>query len=128
MAQRIIFRGKKLPFLWSNRDILLAARGTPCLWYMVKVIYPQYSKHWLSIVAHTITIKSWFKPWIIFFTFQVFWVKKHSGLKSRFLFCLICILVWLDVQTNLPETNPFFVYPNGFDEHLFSNVYITWDV
>ena len=29
---------------------------------------------------------------------------------------------------NLPETSPFFVCPNRFDEHPFSNVYITWDV
>ena len=34
------------------------------------------------------------------------------------------ISVLLDVQANLPETNPFFVCPNGFGEHLFSNVYI----
>ena len=30
----------------------------------------------------------------------------------------------LDVQANLPETS----CPNGFVEHLFSNVYSTWDV
>ena len=36
LPQRIIFGGKKkIAFLWSNRDILLAAGGTPCLWYMV---------------------------------------------------------------------------------------------
>ena len=33
------------------------------------------------------------------------------------------ISVLLDVQANLPETSPFFVYPNGFGGHLFSNVY-----
>ena len=36
--------------------------------------------------------------------------------------------VLLDVQANLPETSPFFVWHNGFGEHLFSNVYSTWDV
>ena len=38
------------------------------------------------------------------------------------------ISVLLDVEANLPETSPFFVCPNGFGEHLFSNVYNTWDV
>jgi hypothetical protein len=36
--------------------------------------------------------------------------------------------VLLDVQANLPETSPFFVWHNGFGEHFFSNVYSTWDV
>ena len=36
--------------------------------------------------------------------------------------------VLLDVQANLLETILFFVCPNGFGEHLFSNVYSTWDV
>ena len=31
------------------------------------------------------------------------------------------------VQANLPETSPFFVCTNGFDKHLYSNVYSTWD-
>ena len=30
------------------------------------------------------------------------------------------------VQANLLESCPFFVCPNGFDEHLFSNVYSAW--
>ena len=34
----------------------------------------------------------------------------------------------LDVQANLSETSPFFVYPNGFGEYLYSNVNNTWDV
>ena len=34
----------------------------------------------------------------------------------------------LDVKANRPDTSPFFVCPNGFGEHLFSNVYSTWDV
>ena len=38
------------------------------------------------------------------------------------------ISVLLEVQANLPESSPFFVSPNGFGEHLFSNVYSTWDV
>ena len=33
------------------------------------------------------------------------------------------ISVLLDVQANLPETSPFFICPNGFAEHLLSNVY-----
>jgi len=41
---------------------------------------------------------------------------------------LFDISVLLDVQANLPETSPFFVCPNGFCRHLFSNVYSTWDV
>ena len=66
-----------------------------------KVIYLKYSKHWLSTVAHKIDcvcskkIKSVFKSFVIIFTFQVFGWKnilnqlENSGLKSRFLFCLI---------------------------------------
>ena len=38
------------------------------------------------------------------------------------------ISVLLVVQANLPETSLFFVCPKGFGEHLFSNVYSTWDV
>ena len=34
------------------------------------------------------------------------------------------ISVLLDVQTNLPETSPFFVCPNGSSEHLFFQVFI----
>ena len=41
---------------------------------------------------------------------------------------LFNISVLLDVQANLPETSPFFVSQNSFGEHLFSNVYSTWDV
>ena len=38
--------------------------------------------------------------------------------------------VLLDVQANLPETSPFLSaqMANGFGEHLFPNVYSTWDV
>ena len=36
---------------------------------------------------------------------------------------MINISVLLDVQANLSETSPFFVCPNGFGEHLLSNVY-----
>ena len=75
-------------------------------------VYPKYSKHWLSVssVAHTIDcvcskiLNHGIKSWVIIFTFQVFWVKKHSklienwGLKSRFLFCLIFQFYWLICQ------------------------------
>ena len=33
---------------------------------------------------------------------------------------MFSISALLDVQANLPETSPFFVYHNGFGEHLFS--------
>ena len=39
---------------------------------------------------------------------------------------LFNISVLLDVQANLPETSLFFFCPNGFGEHLFSNVYSTY--
>ena len=59
--------------------------------------------------------ESWYKScfFLFFSLLKFFWVKKHfklienSGLKSRFLFCLICISVLLDVHANLPETSPF---------------------
>ena len=60
--------------------------------------------------------KSWFKSRVIIFTFQVFWMKKHSKLTWKFrikiLFYLIYRLIW-------PETSTFFVCPNDFGEHLF---------
>ena len=37
------------------------------------------------------------------------------------------ISVLPDVQANLPETSPFFACPNVFGDHLFSNVFSTWD-
>ena len=99
----------------------------------LKVIYPKYSKHWLSTVAHTVdcVIESWFKSWVIIFTFQVFWVKKHFKLTWKFkIKILIPILfnisVLLDEEANLPETSPFFACPNGFGEHLFWNIYSTF--
>jgi hypothetical protein len=63
----------------------------------------------------------------IFFNFRALgWLKFYGvGLCVSILFH---ISVLLDVQANLPETSPFFVYPNGFGEHLFSNVYSTWYV
>ena len=39
---------------------------------------------------------------------------------------LFNVSVLLDVQANLPETSPFFVCPNSFGKHLFSNVYSTY--
>jgi hypothetical protein len=33
---------------------------------------------------------------------------------------LFIISVLLDVQANLPETSPYFVFPNGFGEHVFT--------
>ena len=41
---------------------------------------------------------------------------------------LFNISILLDVQAYLQETSPFFVCPNGFGGHFFTNVYITWDV
>ena len=53
-----------------------------CLLDTIKVIYPKYSKHWLSTVP--LCSKSWFKSWVIIFTFKNFWVKKLSKLTSKF--------------------------------------------
>ena len=66
------------------------------------------------------------------FTFQCFLCEKTTfnleiqdqNLDSY----LFNTSVLPDVQANLPEKSPFFVCPNGFGEHLFSNVYSTWDV
>ena len=41
----------------------------------------------------------------------------------RYIFA-VCISVLLDVHANLPKTSPYFVFPNGFGEGLFSNVRI----
>ena len=84
---------------------------------------PRYSQHWLCVQQN---IKAWFKSWVIFFfTYQVFWVKKHSEFTWKFrnkilIPILFNILVLLDVHAiNLPETSPFFICLNVFDEHLF---------
>ena len=39
---------------------------------------------------------------------------------------ILKIKEFLDVETSLPETNPFFIGSNGFSEQLFFNVYITY--
>ena len=66
-----------------------------------KVTYPKYSKHWLSTVAHTIDwvcskiLNHGLIHGLLFSLFKFFWWKnilnwlENSGLKSRFLFCLI---------------------------------------
>ena len=74
-----------------------------------------------------------------FTTHHSVWERKHS-----YYFCQLeidhvtqkpketcqstCGGLECTVQANLLETSPFFVCPNGFGEHIFSNVYSTWDV
>ena len=102
-------------FMWQIGSWWLLLNLTLASAWQPKLYIPSTLKYWLSTVVHTIDCvcsKIWFKSWVIIFTFQVFWVKKHSKLTWKF----------------LPETSPFFVCPNGFGEHLFSNVYSTWDV
>ena len=62
--------------VWLERQVIFSTGQLTDV--LPKVIYPKYSKHRLCTVAHT--IKSWFKSWVIIFTFQVSWVKKHSKL------------------------------------------------
>ena len=72
------------------------------IWSIVKVIYPKYSKHCLSTVAHTIDcvcskiLNHRLNHGLLFPPFKFFGWKKilnyvieNSRLKSRFLFCLI---------------------------------------
>ena len=103
---------------------------------MDKIMYPKYTKLWLSTIDCVCSkiLNHGLNYGFIIFTFQVIWVKKHSeliensGLKSRF-FTLFNISVLLDVQANLPESSPFFVCPNGIGEHLFQMFIVhTWDV
>ena len=93
-----------------------------------KVIYPKYSKYWLSTVALTIDCvcsKIWnhgLNHGFLFSLFKFFWVKKYSKLTWKFRIKIyIPILFYISVFI-------FFVCPNGFGEQLFSNVYSTWDV
>ena len=101
----------------------------------------KYFKHWLSFYCDTHNwlclqwnIKSLFKSWVIIFAFPVFWVKNHYKSTWKFrIRILIPILfnisVLLDVQqANMLETSLFLVCPNSFDEHLFSNVYSSWEL
>ena len=93
------------------------------------------------ITAHTIDcvcskmFKSWFKSWVISFTFQVFWMKIHSKLNKFRIKQLDCYIVsefrfLLETQAILPETSPFLSaqMASCCAEQLFSNVYSTWDV
>merc|ERR1711971_337225 len=77
----------------TNFSKLLEGQGTPMknapllilkLIDMIdKVLHPKYFKHLPYTVAHTIDcvcskmLNSWFKSWVISFTFQVFWMKIH---------------------------------------------------
>ena len=74
-----------------------------------KVIYTKYSKHWLSIVAHTIdcVFIKMLNHGLLFSLFKFFGWKnilnwlENSGLKSRFLVCLIFLfylMFWLICQ------------------------------
>ena len=94
-----------------------------------QVIYPKYSKHWLSTLAHTIycVCSKISNHGLLFSLFKFLGEKTNwNNLKIRIKIqipILFNILVLLDVQANLPEANTFFVCPKGFVEHLFSNVY-----
>ena len=47
-------------------------------------------------------------------------IKKMNRLQGK------CCMLWIDVMHNQsyrPESSSFFVWPNGFGEHLFSNFY-----
>ena len=79
-----------------------------------KFIYPKYSRHWLSTLAHTIDfvcsriLNHGLNLGLLF----SLWVKKQSKLIWKFrvkisILILLDISVLLDVQANLPETSPF---------------------
>ena len=82
-----------------------------------KVIYPKYSKHWPYTVAQTINwlcmkCQIMVKSWVIFFTFQVIWMKIHSKLNKFRIKKLDCYIVsdlrfLLEIQAILPKTSPF---------------------
>ena len=75
--------------------------GWNYFWKMItffhKVVYPKYSKQWLSTVAHSIdcVCSKILNHVLLFLLFKFFGWKnilnwhENSGLKSRFLFCLI---------------------------------------
>ena len=131
------------------RNITLIQMHTMCNWCIMmhcdlsdllqlkpglKVKYPKYSKHWLSTVAHTIdyVCSKILNHEFIFSLFKFFGWKnilnwhENSGLKSRFLFCLI--FQFYLMYRLICQKPAHFCCPNGFGEHLFSNVYSTWDV
>ena len=110
----------------------------------IKVIYPKYSKHWPYLLAATIDCGSskilncGLNHGLLLLLFKVF-LWKHildwneiSGLKSRMLYCLYCLYwfqVLLDVQVNLPETNPFLSAQMSVPSIFFWVFLVcTWDV
>ena len=85
----------------------------PLWWVGTKVIYPKWSKQWLSTVAHTIDclyckiLNHGLNIGLLFSLFKFcgwknIWKQlKNSGLRSRFLFCLIfqfCLMYRLICQ------------------------------
>ena len=63
-------------------------------------------------------IKSWFKPWVTSFTFQVFWGE------STFKIELQIQLNWkFRIKINLPETNSFLSAQKAALKQFPSNVY-----
>ena len=58
--------------------------------------YLQRNPHQIDCVcSNMLNVKTWFKSWVISFTFQVVWMKIHSKLKkfrvknTRLLYCSI---------------------------------------
>ena len=85
----------------------------------LKVIYPKYSKYWLSTVALTIDCvcsKIWnhgLNHGLFLSLFNLFVCKyvlnwiRNSGLKSRLLYCFSFWFLFLYVQANLSEASSF---------------------
>ena len=85
-------------------------------------------------MAHTIDyvcskmLNSWFKSWVISFTFQVFWMKVHSKLNKFSIKKLGCYIVsdlrfLLEIQAILPKTSPFLFAQMAVLSSFFSNLY-----
>ena len=89
-----------------------------------KVIYPKYSKHCLSTVAHTFDVHIRISNhWLSFSILTKIQRKENLFAKKSTFFCkfsfrsLFCF-IFARNQT----------ITNGFGEHIFSNVYCDWDV
>ena len=92
-----------------------------------KVIYPRYSKHWLSTVAHTINAVKYLIMGY-YFHFSSFLGEKTLQINfriHRFLFCLI--FQFYSMYRLICQKPAHFACPNGFGEQFFTNVYSIWD-
>ena len=83
-----LFARTYLWFLLQGQSPWWATKYETC--HLIKVIYPKYSEHWLSTMAHTIDcvcskiLNHGLNHGLLFSLCKIFWMKKHSKLTWKF--------------------------------------------